>query len=425
MQNLIRTIQLVLHHTTFDAGRSRTYSLASLRELHRYDKAHGGSSADLAKAVVAERLLEMLAENLRPLLQDYIQPDSDRLGTGLVRLMGGRPQPTVPEFAQIVVRAAATLGSERATQLLLSWIEGKPLRYQSKALLSGATVDQPLSLKEGIQVTKLPLSTNELAIHLPRHSIHVHGYQSFLGRALLSINCQSEPALYLPSENDVTTKDPTHTWAQGSIPAFSLDTFCEALSLACNNCVRWKFSWRDVGDLQEFNTGFFSGPAFTDVPDLLPGVCLSQQHLEHAHHIHLTRHTNRKTRRDLDTAVSRWVRSKRANTSLPDRFIELRMALEALYLKDYSGELRFRLATHAAWHLANDFSERRDYYDIFRRVYQLASKAVHAGDIGIAPETRNLLETAQDLCRLGILKRLDEANPPNWTEMILGNRGTP
>ena len=126
------------------------------------------------------------------------------------------------------------------------------------------------------------------------------------------------------------------------------------------------------------------------------------------------------SRGSVDLAISRWMRSKRPDASLSDQFIELRIALEVLYLGGSVGELRFRLATHGAWHLGADFSERREYQQTLRDAYDLASKAVHAGDVENTRENRQLLTDAQDLCRKGILKWLYESEEPNWNEMILG-----
>ena len=47
-----------------------------------------------------------------------------------------------------------------------------------------------------------------------------------------------------------------------------------------------------------------------------------------------------------------------------DRYIDLRIALEALYLEDFpdertTQEMRFRLALFGAWHLGDNFKERQ------------------------------------------------------------------
>ena len=48
----------------------------------------------------------------------------------------------------------------------------------------------------------------------------------------------------------------------------------------------------------------------------------------------------------------------------------------------------------------------------------IASTAVHRGEVGNTQENRRLLTDAQDLCRLGILKRIKEGGEPNWNALI-------
>ena len=249
----------------------------------------------------------------------------------------------------------------------------------------------------------------------------IHGFNDFLRGVMLSIDCQAEPALYRPTGNGaLPLPNAKHTYAQGKITGLTLDTFCEALSLACNHCIRWKYHWRDFGDLTEFNSGVGSGISYTDVPTMGSRVNLSLENLEQARAIHLMRHNNGGTRREIDRSIARWMKSKRSNTSLPDCFIELRVALEALYLKGSSAELRFRLAANGAWHLGSSFEERLQCFNTLRDTYDLASKAVHAVEVESTLESRKLLANAQDLCRTGILKRLGEKEEPKWHELILG-----
>ena len=50
-------------------------------------------------------VLKTLVQELRPLLSSYIEPESDRIGYGIGDLMGGAQQPTIADFARILVRA--------------------------------------------------------------------------------------------------------------------------------------------------------------------------------------------------------------------------------------------------------------------------------------------------------------------------------
>ncbi len=126
--------------------------------------------------------------------------------------------------------------------------------------------------------------------------------------------------------------------------------------------------------------------------------------------------------RKLKIAVDRWRRSMAEDAKLEDRYIDLRIALEAIYLKDFinehSQEMRFRLALFGAWHLGADFEERRSIRRALRDAYDAASKAVHDGELPKA--MKPTLSTAQDLCRRGILKLLREGPPDDWGDLVLG-----
>ena len=422
MQEIIELLDSVVRRTTFDARRLGTFSSDRLRAIYQHDKLHGGLTAKSATPKVPENLLAELTDRLLPLLVEYTNPESDRIGNGLVDLMGGSPQPKIAEFARILVRAAAILGAKRVAQMLFGWIAGEPLHYRTKMLLTGVAIDDQLALEEGICITPLPKSSAELSAFVPSSLVTFprQSFDSFLGGVMLSIDGKAEPVLYLPSTNDLSSENMQHTWARGKLPGLSLNTFCEAMSLACNGCVRWKFSWRDFGELEEFNSGVLPGMSYTDVPEFGTRTHLPQESLEQARDIHLERHVDGKTNPRLDTAIRRWMGSKRSNASLSDRLIDLRIALEALYLDSDAGEMRFRLATNGAWHLGVDFVERRDYYKTLRGVYDLASKAVHASEVKFSKQERDLLTAGQDACRKGILKRLKEKNKPDWNELILG-----
>ena len=427
MQETIQLLGSIVQQTTFDAGRLGTFSPSQLRALYHSEKVHGGLSAAAAKANVPEDSLEALVQKLRPLLSIYIDPETDRIGNGLVDLMGGSPRPEIAELARILVRAAATLGPERVVQLVFGWIEGEPLHYRTKVLLSGISTDQSsLELEEGIRIQRLPNSSAELPAHVPAFSLSFHGFEDFMNGVVLSIDCKAGPALYAPPKSGALQSNIQHTWAHGKIPPYSLDTFCEALSLACNHCVRWKFHWNDFGDLLEFNRGVFAGLGYSGFPRTWEGPGLSKEHLRQALGIRCKLASSQKNQ-GLSMAISRWANSKRPESTLPDQFIDLRIALEALYLADnkgkklkFQGEMRFRLATYGAWHLGVDLAERSKHHKTLREAYALASSAVHSGAVENTPKNRELLATAQDLCRNGILKRLKEARPPDWNEIILG-----
>ena len=146
---------------------------------------------------------------------------------------------------------------------------------------------------------------------------------------------------------------------------------------------------------------------------------ISQANLDDALEIHRKRYGGGGPRENLELAISRWIRSKRAGTDL-DKLTELRIALEALYEIGGANEKAFRIATYGAWHLGKDFEQRHLFRETLRKAYSDSSNAVHGGKLKYAAKDPGLVSYAQDICREGILKRLGETERPKWDEIILG-----
>ena len=64
--------------------------------------------------------------------------------------------------------------------------------------------------------------------------------------------------------------------------------------------------------------------------------------------------------------------------------------------------------------------QRREYRETLRKVYDDSSRAVHGGKLKHAAKNQELVSGGQDICRKGILKRLEEPEKPKWEELILG-----
>lgn len=364
-----------------------------------------------AQAQLAEHLLSALTAAIHAHLRDYIA--DDRIGNGLALMMGGIPTISIPEYVRYLVRAAALLGAERVARLLAEWAMGEPLRYRTCMVLSGLSIDGPMSVDGGFRFTTLPRSSDTLANELP-FGVDFHlGIMNLAGATKVEIETRDSPVLFRPG---ALPEIQTETF--GSRDDFLYADFCEALGLACNRRVSWVISWRAFGDLAVFGSGVPSGHAAG--PDAIGDATApptSQEQLDHAGQILTT------IRQDADlplrVSMHRWMSSKRS-TTLADRFIDLRIALESLYLNESGPELGFRLATHGAWYLGANAAGRQAHHQTLRRAYRTASTAVHRGAVDETQENLRLLADAQDLCRLGILKRLTESEEPDWNALILG-----
>ena len=388
------------------------------------------------KPLYGDGVAEGLNSKLRGVLKDCIDSERGHVGHGLAGLIEGsgyirRPDKqllaqnkisTLGDFRDYLIVAAAVLGLERLAGIVGAWVRGEPLQYRVMALLVGVRIDRSLALDSGIGLERLPVTSIDLPQSLPGFTTGTP--TAYLGAVVLSVQGEAAPALFRPETDESGgwkfPMDVQHNWV---LDEPSIDMFCEALSLSFDGCIRRKELWRDFGELKEFSAlssrGGGGGPARI-VEDRLPEAILTQEQFREAWEMHLHR-ISRRTNDGIGTAISRWVNSKRPEASLQDQFIDLRIALEALYLDGSSKtEIAFRIATYGAWHTGGSIEERCRNHKALRQAYSRSSAAVHAGRVGDTQENRELLKKVQGLCRAGIIKRLAEENAPDWTREILG-----
>ena len=374
--------------------------------------------AHSAKPQLREDLMAELVQQLQLLLGQYIA--DDHIGNGIAYLLRGTVEPSISEFALDVIRAAVILGPEQTAMMLHQWANQEPVDYHLCAILTGISGDCFLKLKEdGIRFETLPNNDwDQLPAHLPFDSIRSIGDSDLAGQVKVIIDCKAEPALYNPREGKPQYQ---RTWAHGPVRSSLLDLLSEALSLTLDKYVAWRIWWHDLGNLEVFKHSGGTLTSYSPRYEFVPPapVEMFRQRAPEIRKLLFTR-LDRKTKEgSVDRAIKRWMRSKRSG-DVVDQFIELRVALESLYLSGGGGGSRFHVSNYGAWHLGKDLSERREIQKTLRDTYDVASKAVHGSSIAKVEERRNLLICAQALCRRGILKRLDEEQEPNWDELILG-----
>ena len=394
---------------------------------------------------VPEELMSELADCLRVVLERVIDPETDRIGHAfqLNKYSGGGVSTRadglkqveytsqLQEFADALVQAAAVIGIQEAMRLLEAWERGEPIQSRICTVLNNLFIDSAIHPREGVEVVPLPLTTDKLP-RLPFGSSASPA--DYLGHPMLSLRLEGSPAFFRPKTGQ--HKNTVHFRSAGDI---NLDIVCSALSLQANRHVEQSVNWHVFPEAAAFclttpspwspgmqrleqicwkqmafhdrNSGITLIPSDDTIPQ-----CLDQDEL--ARLLEALRKTDRKIR----IAVERWSRSKHPVARLEDRYIDLRIALELLYLKDFanehSGELRFRLSLIGAWHLGKDLDERRSIRKTLRDAYDTASKAVHLGE---PPRTESMnLSEAQDLCRRGLLKLLLKGPPDDWGDLTVG-----
>ena len=392
-----------------------------------------------------EALMAQLVAALRLALEDVIDPETDKIGHAFPTETSNRSRliarpdglyniefiSSLTDFASAVIQASAIIGVEKTISLLEDWGRGASVRIHMSTVLNNLFLSAPLSPRDDVHVVPLPLTTTQL----PRVPITGSvAAKDYLGLTLLKLEISASPALFRPNSDERATVE------SRSADGLNLDVLCEALSLQTNRYVSRTHLWHDHQDAAAFRLAIpdswsQGGDRMERIPwkreshDYRTGAVTVLPH-DHVFPVRLeqcqlcdTLEALRRADKKLRIAAERWRRSKRRHARLEDAYIDLRIALESLYLKDFvneqSGEMRFRLSLMGAWHLSADLDERRSTRKILRDAYDTASKAVHLGEV--PREAQANLSAAQDLCRRGILRLLRNGPPRNWGDVVLGD----
>ena len=451
MNELADLLTEALYGTTFLTREIKTVSSEQLRNA--YTDADGRNSAVRdtlsARPMIEGPCMDRLTAHLRMMLNRYVVEDIDYIGHSF-DVMDGHPfkvtttqdgaeqmrsTSTVSSFASSLVRAAAVLGPERAAQVLSEWSDGASLRFKVCIVLGGAHAVESFELNPGLRVYRLSLSSLSLPNSIPNIPMEVT--KQILGRTVLEVDVFTSPALTVfPTEPDYPELQTCTVLA----PA-RLDDLFVTLSLVCNQQVGMAWSWNDFGDARSFATGIntgWAGPGM-EIPPLggvewqpwsdkvelyrfdPPPPNLLAPDLQRA--CGLLSELSRRMAADerFDVAVNRWMAAVSHDVATSDRVIDLRIALEALYVDSDQSELSFRLVTAAARHLRNNVVDRKAVRDTLRQFYSLASRIVHgAAKAKYSANDVALIEEATTLCRDGILKILeDRYKPESWNDFLL------
>ena len=385
-------------------GSLRLDPARDLRELLRLEQ------LELDQCVLQE--VERCAERL---VARYRHPKTGRVGNGLFLLRGGPvnlAQPTLLEFAKLLVIGATRIGPGRVAELVHGWVDDEPLRTRECALIEGVGVEKEVALLEQrIRLSRMPLSKNDLPASFPEGSdLSLHRLRRGV---ILSVDRETRPALYNP--DDLPNKDAfwdlmTYVPASRALGDFSLDGFCQHLALATNSYVGWNLRWEDVGDLDAFC--LMGGQSFGFGTDFdARGPCIAEQQLEHSvGTMRRAGELEEESLRKFGIALSRWVQSKRPAT-LDDRLIDLRVSLEVLFVVERHGKQR-QTACRGALHLGGAPEEIAARRALIYQVYGEASEVVHAGAIEDELGAEVRLKQVQDICRSSMLKVLEDGSFP-------------
>ena len=385
------------------------------------------SPESAARRIVFEGFLDDLgvlsdghvAHALGPLLAGFhtatIQRDSPEKSIGVAE--------SADLWSYLLVDACLNTPRRTASKAL-RWARGARLDFETRVLLGRLQAVESFTLANGLAVERLPRSSKDLDHWLPAGlSITPSDY---LDRTMLRIPCTIAPVLSKPTRvTDQHDGIPIKSWdipdeieSTWQLPLGGIHEFARALSLVCDVAVETPMTWTDYGDHAHFGERYgtsYSGtgelpprqanespltaPALKEAVRLQPDLCNPPA--------------------DVQTALRYWMKSKTRRVDVADGLVFLRTALEALFLGDGNhGEMTYRLATNGAWYTGHNRAQRRDRFDVLKKVYGAASDAVHGG--GVKKGASGLLRDGQEICRQAIMKRLSSKRKPVWRDIVFG-----
>ena len=414
---------------------------------------------DIANGEIKSRLLEFIREELNQFIEDnkigyttYNVDGCAQNGFCLVKRM--IPQSynlsDVSDVLEYLLKMSLAFGLDKAVLSFDqdSCPEGRYSLYHSITSLEGIRIETEIQINNRVRLVPLP---GNIEYKLNRSLYNRHRRHRDKGTTLLIIECIRYALFHKPSDTNFAEGQvvnlPFQVEAneielsnQGMIMDFR-ETFCEALSLACNTMVMfdyfWEFSTVDVFRSDDVEQKiWYLGPIGKSVeaeqPEIEKAIRLYKI-LEIFDQKPMGQY-NKKTKGIFWIASERWRKSKTYQNS-EDKLIDLCIAFESLYLPDIKDELKFRLSVRAAWFLGENKDDRKRLLTVFKKIYDCRSTIVHGGEfknrtVTIDKETipiSELITEAQDLCQKSIVKIMEKYSEdgkyPNddfWNNLILG-----
>lgn len=379
------------------------------------------------------------ADRLRLVLAEYVDPVADTVGhalpippnhrsfnsIGSTGLYTHARVSTVGHFGAMLVKGTAVAGVDHVVDALAGWTRGEPVAYRT-CRVAGLSIARSMTPAKGVSLVPLPLSDDALPPELPSGLGFVFAY---LGRTVVAVDTIATPALFRPDFDHVPD-------LEGVVTA-RLDADCtfeeirQMLSLECNAPIHMGLEWSDYGELSALTGGTRSlevpgrlalpaGETYTGPGSDVTTLEIDESTVHDVSEDRLRRLLAALKDADASTrvAVARWDRSLEGD--LTDQFIDLRIALEALFLHGSPDQqLAVTLATRAAWLLGKDGVGRREVWDTLREAYKTASMAIHRGEVKENDGNDAVLMNARHLCWGGLLHVLCEGPVKDWDGLVL------
>ena len=347
----------------------------------------------------------------------------------------------IEDVVQNLIRRAVVDGPAVASRAFFDCTANSECSFYRFFLLSGLRVDVVTEIFDGITLIPLPNEASELPPYLPP-IIDVPddddwpiSIQHFRDKTMVRVEYEVSPIFHRPADDYTLESGPERHFEirmKGQeVQDFNLKIFCEALGLASRNSVRAPMSWSSLIDYEIFDLSSIRAPggsgwsAEEPILNLSQSPRIDQARLDTIGTLYralsdLAPETLDKLRIPID----RWMKSME-QTNPVDQIIDLGIALESLYVPDAQGEVSFRFALHAAWHLGETEDEREALRKEFKEIYAARSDVMHTGKLRrrrASPtfDVSGFVSRAQDLCWQGITSVIDAGERPIWDDLVIG-----
>lgn len=423
-EQFVAQLEQAMGVATFDTTYGQV-NAAELQRMYSRPERFNKTSVLCGPTHINGPSFEGLMNTVRRVLQEYLDPESDKFGNGLYDVMGEDHILSVRKFTKKVLRLAAVSGPEKAADKIIGWSRGGSFQYEHEALLNLRGGDGRIGIKAGVEIEKLPRNSAEVAVSVPWAVCHQIRSFDLVGGMVLRIACEQSPVFMRLQEIEQLRSHPDipARWHHGQFPVTrdTVEEICQAIAMITGEPVSWNYRWDNHQENEVF-TGMHPLPDERSGHSERLYETITEENLQQALIFHMQREGVKKIVPEVERAIKRLYRSQQALT-LEDQAIELRIALEALFLSGAkgSGELNFRLALHAARDIGIDAADREKWFKAAKEAYNIGSQAIHRGGFKSTDRewNRQIIAEGQELCSEGIKKRIKQRCNPDWDKVIL------
>ena len=398
MTNRQRTLEDILLAIDTSIASSHGVSSAALRcmsqtqltLLHRRYPLPSALSDQGSLRLELISSLEALLRQFR--IEGYYLPEQDPNGDAPDAFIFGPIRSPADYIARKVIETVALFGPEKTAQLLRDYCSGSEFTCRCHFVLSGATVNYPVTIDSGISIGRLSGDRNDIEAALPDLRYFPYSRKPrWSTEAILSFDSGQYPRIF-------------HEHASTFISL--------ALSVVADQSICCVLRWEDFGYSDGVNLEFGGVSNRFDMWQESI-VSLSQSEVKGGVELYLMKFHDWDESTDLGRAVRKWWDSKHSK-NLVDCCRDLRVALE-LALSVSGNKRTHKVSTRGARYLTESDTDKERVEKQLRDAYSLCSDAVHTAKVEKTYQNLRLVADAQTLCRDVIIKRLHSDLEPKWS----------